>query len=334
LTGGLAAVAAVLVTVALVMTGAGWLLAVSLQARSDIRSAVSLASPSGRLALTGLSAGAMPTQSEVVASLLPPATRRASEIAVITVLEPLGRLALVMPEPAHIRDDRSAIHTGSLGASNIALTLRDEVQPLPLPRVRPKLASLPPLQDLGIQTEEAPPARTAIYDITARTVYMPNGDRLEAHSGFGEFMDDPRHVQRKMRGATPPNTYNLRLRESLFHGVQAIRLKPVNEAEMFNRDGILAHTYMLGPSGQSNGCVSFKDYSKFLNAFLRGEVDRMIVVARLDRPPAYAARLDKPPAYAGRLDKPPAFAARTEKSQARLPAHSVAHVQATDRVEW
>ena len=37
---------------------------------------------------------------------------------------------------------------------------------------------------------------------------------------------------------------------------------------MFGRDGILAHSYMLGPNGQSNGCLSFRDYPKFLRAFL------------------------------------------------------------------
>jgi hypothetical protein len=36
---------------------------------------------------------------------------------------------------------------------------------------------------------------------------------------------------------------------------------------------------MLGPSGQSNGCVVFKDYPAFLQAFLSREVDRLIVVA-------------------------------------------------------
>ena len=49
--------------------------------------------------------------------------------------------------------------------------------------------------------------RTAIYDITAKTVYMPNGERLEAHSGLGEMMDDPRFKHVRMRGVTPPNTY-------------------------------------------------------------------------------------------------------------------------------
>ena len=54
---------------------------------------------------------------------------------------------------------------------------------------------------------------------------------------------------------------------------------------MFGRDGILAHTYMLGSNGQSNGCVSFSDYDAFLNAYLRGEVTRMVVVERLATKP-------------------------------------------------
>ena len=147
------------------------------------------------------------------------------------------------------------------------------------------------MQNLGNKLEEdVHPFRTAIYDITAQTVYLPSGERLEAHSGLGDLMDNPRHVREKNRGATPPNTYELKLRESLFHGVQAVRLTPVGDSEMFNRDGILAHSYMLGPSGQSNGCVSFKDYPKFLRAYLRGEIDRIVVVSRLTRPPVFAAR--------------------------------------------
>ena len=123
-----------------------------------------------------------------------------------------------------------------------------------------------------------PDGRTAVYDISARTVFLPSGEKLEAHSGFGDKMDDPRHVHVRMRGATPPNVYDLRLRERLFHGVQAIRLTPVDEGRMFGRDGILAHSYLLGPNGQSNGCISLKDYDRFLQAFLRGEFDRIVVV--------------------------------------------------------
>ena len=68
---------------------------------------------------------------------------------------------------------------------------------------------------------------TAVYDISARTVYLPNGTKLEAHSGLGKMIDDPRYADRKMRGVTPPHTYDLSLRERPFHGVEAIRLKPV-----------------------------------------------------------------------------------------------------------
>jgi hypothetical protein len=130
---------------------------------------------------------------------------------------------------------------------------------------------------------------TAIYDIEARTVYMPDGERLEAHSGLGALMDDPRYASRKDRGPTPPNVYDLVLREGSFHGVQAIRLKPVNDDKMFGRAGILAHPYMLGASGQSFGCVSFKDYPQFLKAFENGEVNRIVVVPSRGDYPRYAA---------------------------------------------
>jgi hypothetical protein len=124
-------------------------------------------------------------------------------------------------------------------------------------------------------------SRTAVYDITTSTVHMPNGQKLEAHSGLYDKMDDPRFIRVRMRGPTPPNVYELTERESLFHGVRAIRLNPVDRSKMFGRDGMLAHSYMLGPNGQSNGCVSFKNYDKFLQAFLRGEVDRLVVVSEL-----------------------------------------------------
>lgn len=130
--------------------------------------------------------------------------------------------------------------------------------------------------------------RTAVYDISARAVYMPSGEMLEAHSGLGEWLDDPTSFHRKDRGVTPPATYKISLRERLFHGVKALRLTPVGEAKMYGRDGMLAHSYMLGPNGQSNGCVSFKDYDKFLAAFSSGEVDQLIVVPHLTPATAYA----------------------------------------------
>lgn len=123
---------------------------------------------------------------------------------------------------------------------------------------------------------------TAVYDITARKVYLPDGTELEAHSGLGKKMDDPRHVNVKMHGATPPHVYDLTMREALFHGVEAIRMTPVGgSGRIHGRAGILAHSYMLGPRGDSNGCVSFKDYNAFLQAFKKGTVKRMVVVARL-----------------------------------------------------
>ena len=128
-------------------------------------------------------------------------------------------------------------------------------------------------------------SRTALYDIEAHTVYMPNGDRLEAHSGLGNRFDDPRYVHERNRGATPPHAYDLELRRGLFHGVAALRLKPVGDGNMFGRAGMLAHSYMLGPRGDSNGCVAFKDYPRFLQAFRSGGVSRLLVVTHLTAAP-------------------------------------------------
>jgi hypothetical protein len=122
---------------------------------------------------------------------------------------------------------------------------------------------------------------TAVYDISARTVYLPDGTRLEAHSGYGNKLDDPRYVNERMVGPTPPNVYELTPREASFHGVQALRLTPVGDGPLFGRAGLLAHPYMLGPNGDSNGCVSVKDYDAFLRAYQNGQVKKLVVVAKL-----------------------------------------------------
>ncbi len=128
---------------------------------------------------------------------------------------------------------------------------------------------------------QASRSKVAIYDISAATVYLPSGERLEAHSGLGPMRDNPRYVNQKNRGPTPPHTYDLRMREALFHGVEAIRLTPVDGNNRYNRDGLLAHTFMLGRRGDSNGCVVFKDYPRFLRAFKRGEFNKLVVVTRM-----------------------------------------------------
>jgi len=170
-------------------------------------------------------------------------------------------------------------------------------------RTAQRLASLPPVPP-PIPVLRGPPAthadkpapvrapdsHTAVYDIGARLVYLPDGRTLEAHSGLGDLRDDPESIRSKMRGPTPPNTYDLSLREQLFHGVRAIRLNPIDEDKMFGRAGMLAHTYMLGPEGDSNGCVSFKNYEAFLQAYLRGDVDRLVVVAGNGAALAHTAR--------------------------------------------
>jgi hypothetical protein len=122
---------------------------------------------------------------------------------------------------------------------------------------------------------------TAVYDISAHAVYLPDGSKLEAHSGRGNLMDDPGHASERNEGATPPNVYDLKPREAPFHGVQALRMIPVGDRSTLGRSGLLAHSYMLGPNGDSNGCVSIKNYEKFLAAFTKGEIKRLVVVPSL-----------------------------------------------------
>jgi hypothetical protein len=122
---------------------------------------------------------------------------------------------------------------------------------------------------------------TAVYDISARIVYLPDGTKLEAHSGLGEALDNPRYVAERAVGPTPPHVYELTLREGSFHGVQALRLNPVGEGGIYGRAGLLAHPFMLGPNGDSNGCVSFRDYEAFLRAYQNGQIKKIAVVAKL-----------------------------------------------------
>ncbi|WP_137044764.1 DUF2778 domain-containing protein [Pseudolabrys sp. FHR47] len=198
---------------------------------------------------------------------------------VVTVEAPVAVPAVALPAPKPeglSKHDAMAAIDSRTAAKDLPNDLvKDEA------KAPPKLA---PVASIPASLPSAVPdsvARTAVYDITGSVVHMPDGSKLEAHSGLGERMDDPRHIKVRMRGPTPPNVYVLTERERLFHGVRAIRLNPVYEDRMFGRDGMLAHTYMLGPNGQSNGCVSFKDYKKFLTAFLDGKVDKLVVVPDL-----------------------------------------------------
>jgi hypothetical protein len=126
----------------------------------------------------------------------------------------------------------------------------------------------------------------AIYDISAHTVYMPDGTKFEAHSGLRQFRDKPKYTKLKAKGPTPPNTYKLSMRESLFHGVPALRMTPMYPSRMHGRGGILTHTYLRRRPGDSAGCVAFKHYYKFLKYYKRGEVKTMIVVPRLADAPS------------------------------------------------
>ncbi len=148
------------------------------------------------------------------------------------------------------------------------------------PQQGPALAYAAP-EDGGLlaAARSAPDRYTAVYNIASHTVTLPDGTQLEAHSGIGPNKDNPRSVAMHMRGATPPAVYDLTSREALFHGVAALRLNPVGDTPPYGRMGLLAHTYMLGPHGDSNGCVVFRDFASFRHAYDNGQIRRLVVVA-------------------------------------------------------
>jgi Tlde1 domain len=289
---GVAAVGAVAAMLGVVSYSAGWVLSATLSAHPESAYARAHA-PAGLRALALIQSSPVllgttsyrphvvttietPVDGPKVAALLEP-------VVPVSPPFPPVRMAAPIAEPVPLPLARP--HVPTAAPVQVASASPD----VPLLREKPLQTqiSLPPVT----QNPVLPPrgSKIALYDISSHTVYLPSGRRLEAHSGVGERMDDPSQIRVRMRGPTPPNIYRLTLREALFHGVRAIRLNPTDYGKMYGRDGMLAHTYMLGPSGQSNGCVSFRDYSAFLQAYLNGEVDRMVVVPHLSDAPARIA---------------------------------------------
>ena len=124
----------------------------------------------------------------------------------------------------------------------------------------------------------------------AYMVVLPDGTELEAiqarrQGGRSAF------VHEHMRGATPPNVYEPALREKTFHGF-SVAPRNLLGRYIFKRSGLLAHTYMLGPKGESNVCVVFENYNVFLG-ISNGQVKRLIVVESLNRTSKVTVTVDQ-----------------------------------------
>lgn len=271
--------------------------------------------PSGPSATATLPAHASDEQTAEVST----PSQAVSAIDRLANAVPLPSARPAEPEAAQSVAMASAADTASSPADAARAIAENLPDTVPLPDVRPTRAPEKPAQThsnvLAYARPEAPEdngngllgqifgkharlpgpgSGIAVYDIKTATVYLPNGEKLEAHSGLGHMRDNPRYVNQKNRGPTPPNVYRLVMRERRFHGVEAVRLLPIDGKKKYGRDGLLAHTYMYRGGGgvsQSNGCVVFKDYRRFLTAFKRGHINRMIVVPDMSKLPTYMASL-------------------------------------------
>jgi hypothetical protein len=217
------------------------------------------------------------------------ADAQTADVPTATVEEPKPSAASNIPlprsRPADIRLEAQADPAPAVAAA--PPPERSMLQKLTdlIPTPKFSLASLGP--DTGLYHDGPDLAalgydKTAVYDISAHAVYLPNGVRLEAHSGMGNLMDDPEHVNERMVGATPPAVYDLKPRERLFHGVAALRMIPQDASATLGRSGLLTHSFMLGPTGQSNGCVSIRNYDAFLKAYQDGAFSRLVVLPNLN----------------------------------------------------
>jgi hypothetical protein len=259
-----------------------------------ISTEVAVATSFGRL----VPAGAAAPADQATASGLMLARHFSSSPIRIAAAAPPVRVAptLVVPAPPPSLSAATASADIPVPAPRLARPTVAAATEAAVASIEPPLqAALPPAVRVGPLAGPvlSPTERVAIYDISAATVYMPNGERLEAHSGLGPMVDNPRYADRRNIGPTPPNTYDLVRLEGRFHGVEALRMVPLDGSRTFGRDGFLTHTYMLrGHPAQSNGCVVFKDYDRFLAAFKRGNVRRLVVVASLKQAPLRLASLD------------------------------------------
>lgn len=260
--------------------------ATSVEGARAVRDAASLRSGFVSAATAGLIAHAAALASRIRSPGAPPAAVPATTGLIAHAAALAARIRSLDPDAPAAPAAADSAKVAETGTAQPTVRPPAEVAAnVPMP---PPLSANPWLPRAAVSVDDASArtapfdASTAVYEIASHTVYLPDGTRLEAHSGLGSRLDDPRSVKERMRGATPPNVYEIQPLDKLFHGVRALRLNPVGDGNMYGRDGMLAHTYMLGPRGESNGCVVFKNYAAFLGAWDRGAIKRLAVVARLN----------------------------------------------------
>ena len=125
--------------------------------------------------------------------------------------------------------------------------------------------------------------RTAIYDISAHTVYLPNG--ATAGGAFGSRRRDRTiraSCMKECAGRRHQMFTSLLRANSFFMGFKRCVSNPSARAIFSDAPDFWRILICSCANGASNGCVSFKNYDAFLQAYQNGEIKHLAVVAHLD----------------------------------------------------
>ncbi len=129
----------------------------------------------------------------------------------------------------------------------------------------------------GVELAPKPPALnqfdrfTAVYDLMAHTVFLPDGSRLEAHSGLGPLGTIPPMSWKRTGARRRRMNMNSRCARACSTACRRCGSIPsAGRMRSMAAPGCSPTPTCWGPDGDSNGCVSFKNYDAFLAAFQSG----------------------------------------------------------------
>jgi len=150
------------------------------------------------------------------------------------------------------------------------------------PLTRPELAGARPIEISVQALEEVRPPSPRSTTSRLRCV-PPMVERSKAFRPGPTLLDDPVQCVTGIAASTPADYLRPdALRSAVPMACRRSAPTPVDENRFFGRERNLVHSYRPGSERPvERTCISFKDCLRFLQAFQRGEIDRIVVGVRV-----------------------------------------------------